>query len=206
MKRIIALSGLLAIAASPLLAGTGSLKGSYVEARTAEVFTGGCIMGSEAETTGKQAVLAWKVSKGSFNGVSLDGLTIVVDPDVGLEMRCFILLHLFGHSVQWVAPSLEGSLDELQHTTDQPRFMQVLREYEFEAARFGLQLLHEAGVTDLDAWYSDFVETDWRYVERYYATGQIPNWADCVVRDAPAIAPAPIQPLTLRQVEVRFAF
>ena len=135
-----------------------------------------------------------------------DGLTIVLDPDVGLEMQCFILLHLFGHSVQWVAPSLAGSLDELQHTTDQERFVRVLHEYEYEAARFGLQLLHEAGVTDLDAWYSDFVETDWRYVEKYYATGSIPNWADCVVRDAPPIAPAPIPPLTLRQVEVRFAF
>src|SRR5687767_14997484 len=33
-----------------------------------------------------------------------DGLRIVVDPDVHFEMQCFILLHLFGHSVQWVAP------------------------------------------------------------------------------------------------------
>jgi hypothetical protein len=29
----------------------------------------------------------------------------VIDPDVGFEMQCFLLLHLFGHSVQWVAPS-----------------------------------------------------------------------------------------------------
>jgi hypothetical protein len=135
-----------------------------------------------------------------------DGLSITVDPDVGLEMRCFILLHLFGHSVQWVAPTLAGSLDELQHTTDPARFIEVLRDYEYDAARFGLQLLHEADVTDLDAWYADFVATDWRYVERYYATGAIPNWADCVVRDAPPLAPAPIPPLVLRQVEVRFAF
>jgi len=34
-----------------------------------------------------------------------DGLRIVIDPDVGFEMQCFLLLHLFGHSVQWVAPS-----------------------------------------------------------------------------------------------------
>src|SRR5262245_32653526 len=47
-----------------------------------------------------------------------DGLRIVLDPDVGFEMQCFILLHLFGHSVQWVAPSLEHKLDALQHTTD----------------------------------------------------------------------------------------
>ena len=42
-----------------------------------------------------------------------DGLRIVIDPDVGFEMQCFLLLHLFGHSVQWVAPSLEHKLAEL---------------------------------------------------------------------------------------------
>src|SRR6266498_5801020 len=63
-----------------------------------------------------------------------DGLRIVIDPDVGFEMQCFLLLHLFGHSVQWVAPSLEQKLEDLQHTDDQPRFMRVLHEYEFEAA------------------------------------------------------------------------
>ena len=34
-------------------------------------------MSSEAETMGKQAVLAWKVDRGTFNGVSLDGLSVV---------------------------------------------------------------------------------------------------------------------------------
>ena len=47
-----------------------------------------------------------------------DGLRIVVDPDVGFEMQCFLLLHLFGHSVQWVAPSIEHKLKDLQHTDD----------------------------------------------------------------------------------------
>src|SRR4051812_47891478 len=69
-----------------------------------------------------------------------DGLRIVVDPDVGFEMQCFILLHLFGHSVQWVAPELESKLHALQNTPDKEQFMQVLHDYELEAARFGLQL------------------------------------------------------------------
>src|SRR3954469_11392926 len=59
-----------------------------------------------------------------------DGLRIVIDPDVGLEMQCFLLLHLFGHSVQWVAPSIEYKLADLQHTEDKARFMQVLHDYE----------------------------------------------------------------------------
>jgi hypothetical protein len=80
MKRAMALTAVV-ILASPLAmlaAGAkGSVSGEYVEARTAEVFTGGCIMNSEAETMGKQAVLAWKVDRGSFNGISVDGLSVV---------------------------------------------------------------------------------------------------------------------------------
>ena len=90
MKRAIVAAALIGLAASPLVAGgKGSVSGAYVEARTAEVFTGGCIMGSEAETVGKQAVLAWKVDRGSFNGVSLDGLSVVAavvgDRNLGIQ-------------------------------------------------------------------------------------------------------------------------
>ena len=78
MKRAIIAAALIGVAVSPLLAGGKStVTGAYVEARTAEVFTGGCIMNSEAETMGKQAVLAWKVDRGSFNGINIDGLSIV---------------------------------------------------------------------------------------------------------------------------------
>jgi hypothetical protein len=135
-----------------------------------------------------------------------NGLRIVIDPDVGFEMQCFLLLHLFGHSVQWVAPSLEAKLHDLQHTTEQAVFMKVLQAYEYEAARFGMQLLHESGVTTLDQWYSDFVQTDWTYVERYYQTNSLPDWTTCVMTGQRLIEPSPIPPLVQREVEVRFAF
>jgi hypothetical protein len=135
-----------------------------------------------------------------------NGLAITLDPDVDFEMQCFILLHLFGHSVQWTAPSLAHQLEELQHTQDMDRFLQVLMDYEFEAARFGLQLLHEAGVRDMDPWYSDFVATDAHYVERYYREGAIPPWSECIQAGQPLIQPAPVPPIEQRQVEVRFAF
>src|SRR6476659_9658156 len=78
MKRAIITAALAGLAVSPLLAGgTGTLSGAYVEARTAEVFTGGCIMNSEAETVGRQALLAWKVDRGSFDGIAIDGLSVV---------------------------------------------------------------------------------------------------------------------------------
>jgi hypothetical protein len=79
MKHTIAVATLLALGlAAPALGGSnGTLTGDYVEARTAEVFTGGCIMGSEAETMGRQAVLAWRVASGAYEGVALDGLAVV---------------------------------------------------------------------------------------------------------------------------------
>jgi len=135
-----------------------------------------------------------------------DGLRIVIDPDVRFEMQCFLLLHLFGHSVQWVAPSIEHKLDDLQHTTERARFMEVLHAYEHEAAGFGMTLLHQAGVATVDQWYSDFVQTDWQYVEKYYETGALPDWTTCVASGCPLIVPVPIPELRHRQVEVRFAF
>jgi hypothetical protein len=78
MKQLTVLAALIGIAGSTLLAGgNGSGKGTYLEARTAEVFVGGCVMNAEAGTSGRQAVLAWKVVKGTFNGVSIDNLAVV---------------------------------------------------------------------------------------------------------------------------------
>jgi hypothetical protein len=72
------LAALIATAPAVLAAsGTTTISGDYVEARTAEVFTGGCIMGSEGEAAGREAILAWRVGRGQVNGVALDGLSIV---------------------------------------------------------------------------------------------------------------------------------
>src|SRR5688572_9982442 len=77
MKKI-ALSAALSSLMFVSLAATGpSVTGTYVEARTAEVFAGACIMNGEAVTGGREALLAWKVDKGQVNGVSLDGLAVV---------------------------------------------------------------------------------------------------------------------------------
>lgn len=134
-----------------------------------------------------------------------NGLSITIDPDVDFEMQCFILLHLFGHSVQWLAPSLSERVAEVRDSTNRDWFIRVLYGYEMEAAQFGLQLLHEVGIDRLDQWYSDFVHTDWHYVERYYRTGEL-DWDACVVSGRPLIIPESIPSFTQREVEVRFAF
>ncbi len=90
MKRTFVVTALLGLAAVPLLgAKPVSVRGTYVEARTAEVFAGGCVMNGEAGTTGRQALLAWKVDQGRFEGVALNGLSIVaaVSADVNLGIH-----------------------------------------------------------------------------------------------------------------------
>ena len=90
MKQALVAAAILGLASASMRAGSnGTISGEYVEARTAEVFAGGCIMNSEAETMGRQAVMAWKVDRGSYQGVSLDGLAVVaaVNGDRNLGMR-----------------------------------------------------------------------------------------------------------------------
>ncbi len=88
--RVALIAAAVVLTAGNLSAGEQRLvTGEYVEARTAEVFAGGCIMNSEAETMGRQAIMAWKITTGSLDGVALDGLTVaaVVAGDRNLGMR-----------------------------------------------------------------------------------------------------------------------
>ena len=135
-----------------------------------------------------------------------DGRRLVIDPDVGFEMQCFVLLHLFGHSVQWVAPSIEHELGPLQSTTDKEAFLETLRAYEYKAAAFGRQLLADVQLDEVAPWYDDFVATDWNYVERFYREDGLPPWDECIACGAASIAALPIPALVHRDVEVRYAF
>jgi hypothetical protein len=89
MRRTVMTAVLAGLVAARLGAGGTSIKGSYVEARTAEVFAGGCVINGEAATTGREALLAWKVDRGSYEGVNLNGLAVVaaVAGDVNLSIR-----------------------------------------------------------------------------------------------------------------------
>ncbi|HEY3835625.1 MAG TPA: DUF1326 domain-containing protein [Bryobacteraceae bacterium] len=54
-----------------------SITGNYMEARTADVYTGPCFANAETGLVGQLAVMGWKVSHGSWNGVDLSGLSVV---------------------------------------------------------------------------------------------------------------------------------
>ena len=54
-----------------------NVEGTYVEARSADVYTGPCFGNSEGGIVGDLAVFGWKVGKGNWQGVNLDGLGVV---------------------------------------------------------------------------------------------------------------------------------
>ena len=70
-----ALGGALVLFGSGV-AGAAGVQGEYVEARTADVFTGPCFSNAEVFIYGSQAVMAWKVTEGEYQGVDLAGLSV----------------------------------------------------------------------------------------------------------------------------------
>jgi hypothetical protein len=57
--------------------GSAAIKGDYIEARSADVYTGPCFANGEVGLVGNEAILAWKINEGEWNGTSLNGLGVV---------------------------------------------------------------------------------------------------------------------------------
>ena len=80
MLRLICGGAALALAASISSFAAGlpgrGIDGNYIEARTADVWTGPCFANGEVEINGKEAILGWKINHGEWDGVSLDGLGV----------------------------------------------------------------------------------------------------------------------------------
>ena len=77
------------------------IRGDYIETRSADVYTGQCFANGEVNLVGDEAILAWRVQSGSWDGVPLDGLTIAAavharatlgDPDANPYPALAVLL------------------------------------------------------------------------------------------------------------------
>ncbi|MGB7081741.1 MAG: DUF1326 domain-containing protein [Candidatus Acidiferrales bacterium] len=78
MKPKLALLAAAFLMAIPAMAQTPThISGNYMEFRNADVYTGPCFANSQVGLTGQNAVLAWQVTDGQWNGVSLSGLGVV---------------------------------------------------------------------------------------------------------------------------------
>lgn len=71
------LSGLTAGVAPNSRAENKAVKGEYVEVRTASVFAGACHYNGELTTAGRDALMAWNVKSGQWQGVDLAGVHAV---------------------------------------------------------------------------------------------------------------------------------
>jgi len=76
----ILLGALLSLAGSLSLtsrAETAAIRGEYVEVRTASVFAGACHYNGELTTAGRDALMAWNVKSGHWQGTDLTGVRAV---------------------------------------------------------------------------------------------------------------------------------
>lgn len=126
-----------------------------------------------------------------FTG-DLDGEQIMVDYDLDIEDAVFILIHLFGHTVQWNLSPEHRAIAFLQPVTWTDEQLRAAMEYEAEACRFSLQLLHDAGIHDLDQWISDFAKCDSDYLIYFYKTGEKRPFRSFWQDGAPLLTPLPI--------------
>jgi len=102
----------------------------------------------------------------------LDGAEIHIDVAVTDEQRLFLLAHLFGHTVQWNTDPAAFELGRQYKPPVDERLYPAILNYESEAACYGLSLLHEVGITEIDQWFSNYTACDQAYLVHFYRTGE----------------------------------
>lgn len=141
------------------------------------------------------------------NTGDFDGSRIAIDYANDEETAFFVLVHLFGHTVQWnVSDEFRRvGLDVTPGKTDAE--MAVIEVYERDATRYSIALMHEAGVTDLDRWASDWWVADWKWLSHFYRTGEKVDPKTFLVRDTgDLLTPLPIPEFTPQRWVSRYAF
>ncbi len=133
----------------------------------------------------------------------LDGAEIHIDYAVEDELRLFLLAHLFGHTVQWNTDSRSMEIGQILTPPISADALAIILDYEQQAARYSLALLHESGVTGRDQWLSDYSATDLAYLGHYYRTGEKLDFESFRVTGAPLIKPLAIPKFTPAQRRFR---
>ena len=81
MLKVLCVGAVVSIAAASISFAaaipTQGVNGKYIEARTADVYTGPCFANGEAEQAGREAVFGWKIENGQWHGVNVAGLSVV---------------------------------------------------------------------------------------------------------------------------------
>ena len=137
-----------------------------------------------------------------FTG-DLDGAEIMVDHAEHVESALFILVHLFGHTIQWNLSARSRELSTLFFSEGRPQITpEVFAEveaFEREACEYSLQLLHDAGIHDMDGWIADYWACDFAYLAHFYRTGEKRAFKSFWKTGCPPIQAKPIPAFTPRR-------
>lgn len=122
MRNLIAIMALALLGSTALAAPEdatlhNSLKGDYIEARTASVFAGACHYNGEVMSTGREAEMVWHIQEGTWNGVSLSGLSAIaaVASNANLQEETAArrsLLYIDARATEAQAAALTAALKE----------------------------------------------------------------------------------------------
>lgn len=126
-----------------------------------------------------------------FTG-DLDGREILLDHDQDIESAVFVVAHLFGHTVQWNTCEESRKIGYTIEPNPNEEWLQTLVDYEKVACRYSLQLLHDAGIKDLDQWLCDWSACDLRYLLHWYRTGEKADFKSFWQAGAPLMEPLSI--------------
>ncbi|MCM2317267.1 MAG: hypothetical protein NDJ92_19140 [Thermoanaerobaculia bacterium] len=126
-----------------------------------------------------------------FTG-DLDGEEIRVDFENDPEEALFILVHLFGHTVQWNVSERSREIGRQAISNPSEELLAELASYERDAARYSMALLHDARVEGLDQWLSEFSACDVAYLLHFYRTGEKRPFRSFWRKGAPTLDPLPL--------------
>jgi hypothetical protein len=186
MKRFLIMAAVLITCAAAVAftsrAENTTIKGDYVEVRTASIFAGACHFNGEVVTTGREALMAWNFASGRWSGTDLSGLKAiaVVSADANLEnaeavRRTEIILDNSANHDQKVAmlealkSRYAATLGEIVSVRSAPiNFKHEGKSYQVSSAEAAIDV--EAMANDLCCrqpnlvWYSPLVQLSGRKV------------------------------------------
>ena len=141
---------------------------------------------------------------GSYTG-QFDGKEIWVDLDKDPEEAVFILVHLFGHTVQW---NLDENLRRLGLSNSGVQETDLLRinQYERQASQLGLALLEETNEFRLARWLTNCFGADWKFLAHFYRTGEKIRFETEAGADEPLLVSVAIPRFTPQRWPPRGAF
>ena len=122
----------------------------------------------------------------------LDGTEIHVDYALTWEQKLFLILHLFGHTVQWNLNSQAREIGQPRRVPVPEDALPSIADYERQAGEYALWLLHEAGIFSLDQWLSDYTAADMDFLMDFYRTGEKKEFAAFRKEKSPLLQPSAV--------------